>query len=93
LLSLSDPTTEPDCDSDDESRNPARGPAQLTADTMRYIEPHGHMVSRTTRLSRHGYGGFVRSVRTGVWPGSIADSVQGFYDYFCQLTEHEPKAG
>src|SRR5947208_13980602 len=59
---------------------------------MRYIEPHGHMVSRTTN-------DYIDMVTAGCqavsepafWAGFDRSSVDGFYDYFCQLTEHEPK--
>ena len=59
---------------------------------MRYIEPHGHMVSRTT-------DDYVAMVTAGCeavcepafWAGFDRSSANGFYDYFCQLTEHEPK--
>jgi uncharacterized protein len=59
---------------------------------MRYIEPHGHMVSRTT----DDYLAMVTSGCQAVcepafWAGFDRSSVDGFYDYFCQLTEHEPK--
>src|SRR5713226_3517841 len=59
---------------------------------MRYIEPHAHMVSRVTN-------DYVDMVTAGCqavcepafWAGFDRSSVNGFYDYFCQLTEHEPK--
>src|SRR4249920_1634881 len=59
---------------------------------MRYIEPHGHMVSRTT-------DDYVDMVTAGCqavcepafWAGFDRSSVDGFFDYFRQLTEHEPK--
>jgi predicted metal-dependent TIM-barrel fold hydrolase len=59
---------------------------------MRYIEPHAHMVSRTT-------DDYVAMVTAGCkavcepafWAGFDRSSAAGFYDYFCQLTEHEPK--
>jgi len=59
---------------------------------MRYIEPHAHMVSRTT-------DDYVAMVTAGCqaisepafWAGFDRSSAKGFYDYFCQLTEHEPK--
>ena len=59
---------------------------------MRYIEPHGHMVSRTT-------DDYVDMVTAGCaavcepafWAGFDRSSVDGFYDYFCQLTDYEPK--
>lgn len=59
---------------------------------MRYIEPHGHMVSRVT----DDYLDMVTAGCTAVcepafWAGFDRSSAQGFYDYFCQLTDHEPK--
>ncbi len=59
---------------------------------MRYIEPHGHMVSRTTDdyLSM-ATAGCVAVSEPAFWAGFDRSSVDGFYDYFCQLTEHEPK--
>ena len=59
---------------------------------MRYIEPHGHMVSRTT----DDYKSMVMAgcqivCEPAFWAGFDRSSAQGFYDYFCQLTQHEPK--
>src|SRR5579864_965221 len=59
---------------------------------MRYIEPHAHMVSRTT-------DDYVSMITAGCaavcepafWAGFDRSSADGFHDYFCQLTEHEPK--
>lgn len=59
---------------------------------MRFVEPHGHMVSRVT-------DDYIDMVTAGCeavcepafWAGFDRSSAQGFYDYFCQLTEHEPK--
>ena len=59
---------------------------------MRYIEPHGHMVSRVT-------DDYIDMVTAGCqavcepafWAGFDRSSVDGFFDYFRQLTEHEPK--
>ena len=59
---------------------------------MRYIEPHAHMVSRVTN-------DYVSMVTAGCeavcepafWAGFDRSSVDGFRDYFAQLTEHEPK--
>jgi predicted metal-dependent TIM-barrel fold hydrolase len=59
---------------------------------MRYIEPHAHMVSRVTN-------DYVAMVTAGCcavcepafWAGFDRSSVDGFRDYFSQLTEHEPK--
>lgn len=59
---------------------------------MRYIEPHAHMVSRTTDdyLSMIS-AGCVAVCEPAFWAGFDRSSVKGFHDYFCQLTEHEPK--
>jgi predicted metal-dependent TIM-barrel fold hydrolase len=59
---------------------------------MRYIEPHGHMVSRVT-------DDYVDMVTAGCaavcepafWAGFDRSSAAGFRDYFSQLTEHEPR--
>src|SRR6059036_356187 len=59
---------------------------------MRYIEPHGHMVSRVT-------DDYIDMVTAGCqavcepafWAGYDRSSVHGFHDYFCQLTDYEPK--
>jgi len=59
---------------------------------MRYIEPHAHMVSRVT-------DDYIDMVTAGCqavcepafWAGFDRSSVDGFFDYFRQLTEHEPK--
>jgi predicted metal-dependent TIM-barrel fold hydrolase len=58
---------------------------------MRYIEPHGHMVSRTT-------DDYIDMVTAGCeavcepafWAGFDRSSVDGFHDYFRPLTEYEP---
>jgi len=59
---------------------------------MRYIEPHAHMVSRTT----DDYLSMVTAGCSAVcepafWAGFDRSGVQGFHDYFCQLTDYEPK--
>ncbi|MFM1941953.1 MAG: hypothetical protein RI897_935 [Verrucomicrobiota bacterium] len=59
---------------------------------MRYIEPHAHMVSRTT----DDYLAMVASGCAAVcepafWAGFDRSSPEGFRDYFLQLTEYEPK--
>ncbi len=59
---------------------------------MRYIEPHGHMVSRTTDDYRDMVtAGCAAVCEPAFWAGFDRSSPQGFHDYFCQLTEHEPK--
>jgi len=59
---------------------------------MRYIEPHGHMVSRTTDDYQDMMtAGCAAVCEPAFWAGFDRNSADGFYDYFCQLTEHEPK--
>ncbi len=59
---------------------------------MRYIEPHGHMVSRTTDdYQAMALAGCEAVCEPAFWAGFDRSSADGFYDYFCQLTEHEPK--
>jgi len=58
---------------------------------MRYIEPHGHMVSRTTDDYRDmAAAGCVAVCEPAFWAGFDRSSAQGFYDYFRQLTQYEP---
>jgi len=59
---------------------------------MRYIEPHAHMVSRVT----DDYAAMVTAGCQAVcepafWAGFDRSSAQGFHDYFCQLTDYEPR--
>ena len=59
---------------------------------MRYIEPHAHMVSRVTNDYRDMVAaGCVAVCEPAFWAGFDRSSAAGFYDYFCQLTEHEPR--
>ncbi|MBW3540288.1 MAG: TatD family hydrolase [Planctomycetes bacterium] len=59
---------------------------------MYYIDPHIHMVSRTTddyeTLARMGCAALSEPA---FWAGFDRGSVDGFRDYFRQLTEVEPK--
>jgi uncharacterized protein len=59
---------------------------------MYYIDPHIHMVSRTTddyeTLAKMGC---VSVSEPAFWAGYDRGSVDGFRDYFRQLTEFEPK--
>ncbi|MCP5518767.1 MAG: TatD family hydrolase [Verrucomicrobiales bacterium] len=59
---------------------------------MRYIEPHAHMVSRTTD-DYHAMvtAGCAAVCEPAFWAGFDRSSPQGFFDYFCQLTDHEPR--
>ncbi|MEZ5304996.1 MAG: TatD family hydrolase [Verrucomicrobiales bacterium] len=59
---------------------------------MRYIEPHAHMVSRTTDdYERMAAAGCAAICEPAFWAGFDRNSAQGFYDYFRQITEYEPK--
>ena len=59
---------------------------------MRYIEPHAHMVSRTTDdYERMALAGCEAVCEPAFWAGFDRSSVDGFRDYFSQLTEHEPR--
>src|SRR5450432_485580 len=59
---------------------------------MKYIEPHAHMVSRTTDdYERMALAGCEAVCEPAFWAGFDRSSIDGFHDYFCQLTEHEPK--
>ena len=59
---------------------------------MRYIEPHAHMVSRTTDdYEKLALAGCEVLCEPAFWAGFDRSSAQGFYDYFRQLTEYEPK--
>ena len=59
---------------------------------MRYIEPHGHMVSRTTDDYQDMVMAGCQAVcEPAFWAGFDRSSKHGFHDYFCQLTEYEPR--
>jgi uncharacterized protein len=59
---------------------------------MRYIDPHIHMVSRTTDDYQHmALAGVVAITEPAFWAGYDRASAQGFYDYFKQLTGAEPR--
>jgi predicted metal-dependent TIM-barrel fold hydrolase len=59
---------------------------------MRYIEPHAHMVSRTTDdYLAMATAGCQAVCEPAFWAGFDRGSVDGFHDYFRQLTEYEPK--
>lgn len=58
---------------------------------MRYIEPHGHMVSRTTDdYLAMVTAGCVAVCEPAFWAGFDRGSVDGFRDYYRQLTAYEP---
>lgn len=59
---------------------------------MRYIDPHIHMVSRTTDdYQSMARAGCVAVTEPAFWAGFDRGSAQGFADYFRQLTEFEPR--
>lgn len=59
---------------------------------MRYIDPHIHMVSRTTDdYARMARAGCVAVTEPAFWAGFDRSSPAGFFDYFRQLTEFEPR--
>lgn len=59
---------------------------------MKYIDPHIHMVSRTTDdYQRMALAGCVAITEPAFWAGFDRSSAQGFFDYFRQLTEYEPR--
>jgi predicted metal-dependent TIM-barrel fold hydrolase len=57
---------------------------------MRYIDPHIHMVSRTTDdYKRMALAGCVMVSEPAFWAGFDRSGPEGFRDYFRQLTEYE----
>ncbi len=59
---------------------------------MRFLEPHAHMVSRVTDdYIAMAAAGCAAICEPAFWAGFDRSSAQGFYDYFCQLTDYEPK--
>lgn len=58
---------------------------------MDYIEPHAHMVSRTTAdYEQLALAGCRAICEPAFWAGFDRTSAQGFYDYFSHLTGFEP---
>ena len=58
---------------------------------MAYIDPHIHMVSRTTNdYEQLAMAGCLAVTEPAFWAGFDRTSADGFYDYFQQLTEFEP---
>jgi len=59
---------------------------------MKYIEPHAHMVSRTTDdYERLSLAGCVALSEPAFWAGFDRSSAAGFADYFDQITVYEPR--
>ncbi|MFC7336720.1 TatD family hydrolase [Haloferula chungangensis] len=58
---------------------------------MKYIEPHAHMVSRSTDdYTKLALAGCEAICEPAFWAGFDRSSPKGFFDYFRQLTEYEP---
>ncbi len=58
---------------------------------MKFIEPHGHMVSRTTDdYTKLALSGCMAVCEPAFWAGFDRATAAGFYDYFRQLTYVEP---
>jgi predicted metal-dependent TIM-barrel fold hydrolase len=59
---------------------------------MPYIDPHIHMVSRTTDdYARMAQAGCIAVSEPAFWAGFDRSSAQGFHDYFLHLTVFERK--
>jgi predicted metal-dependent TIM-barrel fold hydrolase len=59
---------------------------------MQYVDPHIHMVSRVTDdYKRMALAGCVLVSEPAFWAGFDRSGVEGFRDYFRQLTEYERK--
>ena len=59
---------------------------------MKYIDPHVHMVSRTTDdYQRMAQSGCIAITEPAFWAGFDRSSAAGFFDYFRQLTEYGPR--
>ena len=59
---------------------------------MQYIDPHIHMVSRTTDdYKRMALAGCAMVSEPAFWAGFDRSGPEGFRDYFRQLTEYEAK--
>src|SRR5271156_4705604 len=57
-----------------------------------YIDPHIHMISRTTDdYQRMAYAQCAAVSEPAFWAGFDRGSAAGFHDYFRHLTEFEPK--
>ena len=59
---------------------------------MRFIDPHIHMISRTTDdYARMAYAGCAAVSEPAFWAGFDRGTAAGFHDYFRHLVEVEPK--
>ncbi|MCZ2340825.1 MAG: TatD family hydrolase [Bacteroidales bacterium] len=59
---------------------------------MNYIDPHIHMISRTTDdYQRMAYAQCAAIAEPAFWAGFDRGTAAAFHDYFRQLTEYEPR--
>ena len=59
---------------------------------MNYIDPHIHMISRTTDdYQRMAYAQCAAISEPAFWAGFDRGTAAAFHDYFRQLTDYEPK--
>lgn len=59
---------------------------------MNYIDPHIHMISRTTDdYQRLAYAQCAAVSEPAFWAGFDRGGARAFHDYFRQLTEYEPR--
>lgn len=59
---------------------------------MNFIEPHAHLVCRTTDdYEAMARSGCVVIGEPAFWAGYDRSAVAGFYDYFTQISEYEPR--
>ena len=59
---------------------------------MQYIDPHIHMISRTTDdYQRMAYAQCAAVSEPAFWAGFDRGTAAGFHDYFRQLTDYEPR--
>jgi predicted metal-dependent TIM-barrel fold hydrolase len=59
---------------------------------MKYIDPHIHMISRTTDdYQRMAYAQCDAISEPAFWAGFDRGTARAFHDYFRQLTDYEPK--
>lgn len=59
---------------------------------MQYIDPHIHMISRTTDdYQRMAYAQCAAISEPAFWAGFDRGTASAFHDYFRQLTEYEPR--
>lgn len=59
---------------------------------MNYIDPHAHMICRTTDdYRRMALAGCIAVTEPAFWPGYDRTSPQAFHDYFTHITQREPQ--